>query len=45
MLFNFGRCKCLNIGHGKLDVDYNIGDTVLGKTKGLRIKYDMKVSE
>ena len=36
MLFNFGICKCLHTGHGNLDVDYKMGDTVLGKIKGLR---------
>ena len=32
MLFNFGKCKCLHIGHGNLDVNYKVGDTVLGTT-------------
>ena len=39
MLFNFGKCKCLHTGHGNLDVNYKMGDTVLGTTvkeKGLR---------
>ena len=39
MLFNFGKCKCLHAGHGNLDINYNMGDTVLGTTvkeKGLR---------
>ena len=37
MLFNFGKCKCLHTGHGNLDVNYNMGDTVLDtKRKGLR---------
>ena len=30
MLFNFGKCKCLHTGHGNLDVNYKMGDTVLG---------------
>ena len=32
MLLNFGKCKCLHTGHGKLDVNYKMGDTVLGTT-------------
>ena len=39
MLFNFGKCKCLHTGHGNLDVNYKMGDTVLSiteKRKGLR---------
>ena len=39
-LFNFGKCKCLLIGHGNFDVTYKIGNTVLvtteRKRKGLR---------
>ena len=30
MLFNFGKCKCLHTGHGNVDINYNMGDTVLG---------------
>ena len=50
MLFNFGRCKCLHIVHGNLDINYNMGDTVLGTTVkekdlGRTISADMKVSE
>ena len=49
MLFNFGKCKCLHTGHGNLDVNYKMGDTVLGTTvkeKHLGItSADMKVSE
>ena len=49
-LFNLGECKCLHTGHGNLDVNYNIGDTVLGTTVkekdlGITISADMKVSE
>ena len=29
MLFNFGKCKCLPTGHGNMDVNYEMGDTVL----------------
>ena len=32
MLLNFGKYKCLHTGHGKLDVNYKMGDTVLGNT-------------
>ena len=32
MLFNFGKCKCLHTGHGNLDVNSKMGDTVLGTT-------------
>ena len=49
-MFNFGKCKCLHTGHGKLDVNYKMGDTVLGTTVkekdlGVLISTDMKVSE
>ena len=27
---NFGKCKCVHTGHGNLDVNYKMGDTVLG---------------
>ena len=50
MLFNFGKCKCLHTGHGNLDVNYKMRDTVLGttvkeKNLGVTISADMKVSE
>ena len=50
MLFNFGKCKCLHTGYGYLDVNYKMGDTVLGTTVkekdlGVTISADMKVSE
>ena len=50
MLFNLGKCKCLHTGHGNLDENYKMGDTVLGTTvkeKGLgaTISANMKVSE
>ena len=32
MLLNFWKCKCLHTGHGNLDVNYKMGDTVLGTT-------------
>ena len=36
-MFNFGKCKCLHTEHGHLDVNYKMGDTVLGTA-------DIKVS-
>ena len=50
MLLNFGKYKCLHTGHGNLDVNYKMGDTVLGTTVkekdlGVTINADMKVSE
>ena len=50
MLFNFGKCKCLHTGHGNLDINYKMGDTVLGTTVkekdlGVTKSVDMKVSE
>ena len=50
MLFNFGKCKCLHTGHGNFNVNYKMGDTVLGTTVkekdlGVTISADMKVSE
>ena len=32
ILLNFGKCKCLNTGHGNLDVNYTMGETVIGTT-------------
>ena len=50
MLLNLGKCKCLQTGHGNLDVNYKMGDTFLGTTVkekdlGITISADMKVSE
>ena len=25
MLFNFGKCKCIHIGHGNMDEEYKMG--------------------
>ena len=49
-MLNFGKCKCLHTGHGNLDVNYNVGDTVLGTIVketdlGITISADMRVSE
>ena len=50
MLFNFGKCKCIHIGHGDMDEEYKMGDAVLGRTTqekdlGVTFSADMKVSE
>ena len=50
MLFNYGKCKCLDSRHGNEDAQYTMGDTVLNNTVkekdlGLTISVDMKVSE
>ena len=50
MLLNFGKCSCLHTGHGNLDVNGTVGNTILGNTvkeKDLvvTISADMKVSE
>ena len=49
-MLNFGKCKCLHTGHRNLDVNYKMGDDVLGTTVkendlGVTISADMKVSE
>ena len=49
MLLNFGKCKCIHIGHGNMDEEYKMGDAVVGRTtqeKDLGVTFaDMKVSE
>ena len=50
MLFNFGKCKCIHIGHGNMDEEYKMGDVVLGRTTqekdlGVTFSADMKVPE
>ena len=46
MLFNFGKCKCQHTGHGNLDVNHKMGDTVLCSQRiGVTISADTKVSE
>ena len=50
MLFNFGKCKCIHIGHGNMDEEYKMGDAALGRTTqekdlGVTLSADMKVSE
>ena len=49
-MFNFGKCKCLHTGHGNLDLNFKMGDTVPGTTLkerdlGITISADMKVSK
>ena len=50
MLLNFGKCKCIHIGHGNINEEYKMGDAVLGRTTqekdlGVTLSADMKVSE
>ena len=50
MLFNFGKCICIHVGHGNLDEEYKMGDVVLGRTTqekdlGVTLSADMNVSE
>ena len=47
---NFGKCKCIHIGHGNMDEEYKMGDIVLGRTTqekdlGVTFNADMKLSE
>ena len=49
-MLKFLKCKCLDWGHGNLDVKYKMGDTVLctnvkEKDLGVTVSADMKVSE
>ena len=50
MLFNFGKCKCLNTGPGNTGMNYEMGGTILSKTVkekdlGVTMNVNMKVSE
>ena len=48
MLLNFGKCKCINIGHGNMDEEYKMEDdgrTTQEKDLGVTFSADMKVSE
>ena len=50
MLFNFGKCKCLQTGLGNTGVNYEMGGTILSKTVkekdlGVTMNANMKVSE
>ena len=40
-VIKFWKCKCIHIGHGNMDEEYEMGDAVLGTTtqeKDLRIQ-------
>ena len=51
ILLNFGKCKCIHIGHGNMVEEHKKGDAVLGRTRnqekdfGVTFSADMKVSE
>ena len=50
MLFNFGKYKCIHIGHGNVSKEYFMGNTILGtsvkeKDLGITVSADMTVSE
>ena len=50
MLFNFGKCKCLHIGSGNTDMNYEMGGTIPSKTVkekdlGVTMNANMNVSE
>ena len=50
MLFNVGKCKCLNKGPGNTGMDYEMGGTILSETVnekdlGVSMNSNMKVSE
>ena len=49
-MFNLGKCNCLRTGHGNLDANFKMGNTVLGTTVkekdlAVTISAEMKVSE
>ena len=49
-VIQFGKCKCIHIGHGNMDEEYKMRDAVLGRTTqendlGVIFSADMKVSE
>ena len=33
MLFNFGKGKCIHIGHGNMDEEYKMGDRMVESHK------------
>ena len=50
MLFNFGKCKCLHIGPGNANMNYEMGGTILSITEkekdlGVTMNAIMKVPE
>ena len=47
MLFNFGKCKCIHIGHGNMDGEHKMGDAVLGRTtkeKDLEVTFSVGIA-
>ena len=38
----FGECNCLHTAHEKLDVNYKMGDTVLGTTVKEKTYYQLQ---
>ena len=47
--FNYGKCKCLQTGHGNTGMNYEMGGTILSKTVkekdvGVSMNANMKVS-
>ena len=50
LLFNLGKCICLHTGHGNMDVNHEMGYTLLGTTlkendSGVTLSADMNVSQ
>ena len=47
MLFKFGKCKCIHIGHGNVSKEYFMGNTILVNEKDLgdTVSADMTVAE
>ena len=45
MLFNFGKCKCIQTGPGNAGMNYDLGGTILSKTvKENYLRVTMKVN-
>ena len=49
-LHDFGKCKCIHIGHGNMDEEYKMGGAVLGRTTqekdlGVTFSADMNILE
>ena len=50
ILFNFGKYKCIHIGHGNMSKEYFMGNTILGtsvkeKDLGVTVSADMTIAE
>ena len=46
MLYNFGKCKCLDTGHRNLAVNYQMGDTTIKENDlGVTRTADVKIPE